>query len=138
MVIAAFSTLPGETELLLERIIGCALEVHRQLGLSRAHLRGGAVHRAESKWKQGANGSNLSITGFADDGHEASRHEVHDDHEGRGREAQEEFLRSSSCASCSSWLILRVIVATTAVSPRHTSGRHWMIDSDGVSNVQIR
>jgi GxxExxY protein len=32
MVIAAFSTLPGETELLLERIIGCALEVHRQLG----------------------------------------------------------------------------------------------------------
>ena len=32
MAIAAFSTLPEETEALLERIIGCALQVHRQLG----------------------------------------------------------------------------------------------------------
>lgn|SRR5215510_14951057 len=32
MAIAALSTLPDETEQLLERIIGCALQVHRQLG----------------------------------------------------------------------------------------------------------
>jgi GxxExxY protein len=32
MAITAFSTLPDETEALLQRIIGCALQVHRQLG----------------------------------------------------------------------------------------------------------
>ena len=32
MAIAALSTLPDETEELLQRIIGCALQVHRQLG----------------------------------------------------------------------------------------------------------
>jgi GxxExxY protein len=32
MAIAAFSTLPEETEVLLHRIIGCAIEVHRNLG----------------------------------------------------------------------------------------------------------
>ena len=32
MAIAVFSTLPEETEALLQRIIGCALHVHRHLG----------------------------------------------------------------------------------------------------------
>ena len=32
MAISAFSTLPEETEALMERVIGCALAVHRQLG----------------------------------------------------------------------------------------------------------
>ena len=32
MAVAVFSTLPEETEALLQRIIGCALKVHRQLG----------------------------------------------------------------------------------------------------------
>jgi len=32
MAISAYSTLPEETERVMEQVIGCALEVHRQLG----------------------------------------------------------------------------------------------------------